>query len=63
MPLIKTGVNDYGMKPSPQPSGKVCTDNSSTLPGLPGRSTGAGQIEQVIFDENASLPDKSGKKG
>lgn len=60
--VIKTGVNDYGMKPSTNPSGKVCTDTASTVYGLPGRTKGGDQILEIIFDENASLPSKSGSK-
>jgi hypothetical protein len=59
---IKTGVDDYGMKPSPKPSGKVCTDAESTVPGLPERTKGKDQIEEVIYDENASLPERTGGK-
>lgn len=59
---IKTGVNDYGAKPSPEPSGNVCTDASSTLKGLPSRTTGSPQIKEVIFDEAAGIPSRSGGK-
>ncbi len=60
--IIKTGVSDYGTKPSPEPSGKVCTDTASTLKELPGRTKGGGQIEEVIYDENSSLPERTGGK-
>lgn len=60
--MIKTGVSDYGMKPSHNPSGKVCTDSSSTVPGLPSRTKGGDQVNEVIYDENATLPSKSGGK-
>ena len=37
---IKTGVSDYGMKPSPTPSGKVCTDGKMTTVDVPTRTKG-----------------------
>lgn len=59
---IKTGVSDYGMKPSPTPSGKVCTDaKMSTVP-VPTRTTGSASIPEVTLDENVSLPKYSGGK-
>jgi len=44
------------------PSGKVCTDAESTVKGLPGRTKGPGQIEEVIYDENMGIPHRSGGK-
>lgn len=59
---IKTGVSDYGMKPSPEPSGKVCTDGKMSTVDVPGRSTGGPQIKEVTLDENVSLPTRTGGK-
>lgn len=60
--IVKTGVSDYGMKPSHEPSGKVCTDGKMTTVDVPGRSTGSNTVKEVTLDENASLPSKSGGK-
>lgn len=62
MSLIKTGVNDYGMKPSPKPSGKVCVNGVDSPSDLPKRTVGSDTIPEVTYDENASLPTKSGGK-
>lgn len=59
---IKTGVSDYGMKPSPTPSGKVCTDGKMTTVDVPTRTKGPNSIPEVTLDENASLPKYSGGK-
>lgn len=59
---IKTGVNDYGMKPSPNPSGKVCTDGKMTTVDVPGRTSGSASIPEVTLDENVSLPKRTGGK-
>lgn len=59
---IKTGVSDYGMKPSPEPSGNVCTDGKMTTVPVPGRTTGGPQIPEVTLDENVSLPKRTGGK-
>lgn len=59
---IKTGVSDYGMKPSPTPSGKVCTDGKMTTVPVPGRTSGSASIPEVTLDENASLPTRTGGK-
>lgn len=58
--LIKTGVSDYGMKPSTKPSGNVCT-NGVKHPDLPTRTTGSDSILEVVLDENANLPKGTGK--
>lgn len=58
---VKTGVSDYGMKPSPNPSGNVVTDGKMTTVDVPTRTKGGPQIPEVTLDENASLPKKSGK--
>ena len=62
MGYIKTGVNDYGAKPSPKPSGKVCTDGKMTTVSVPTRTSGSASIPEVTTDENASLPVRSGGK-
>jgi len=62
MSIIKSGVSDYGMKPSPKPSGKVCTDAKTSTVGLPGRTTGSTSVPEVIFDENGKLPGMTGGK-
>lgn len=59
---IKSGVSDYGMRPSPNPSGKVCTDGKMTTVPVPGRTMGSNSIVEVTLDENASLPKYSGGK-
>lgn len=58
---IKSGVSDYGMKPSPNPSGKVCTDGKMTTVDVPTRTKGGTQIPEVTLDENASLPKRTGR--
>jgi len=60
--IIKTGVSDYGMKPSPEPSGKVCTDGKMTTVDVPTRTKGGPQIPEVTLDENVSLPKRTGSK-
>jgi len=62
MSVIKTGVSDYGMKPSPKPSGKVCTDGKVSTVDLPARTTGSNSIPEVTYDENVSLPSRTGGK-
>jgi hypothetical protein len=59
---IKTGVSDYGAKPSPKPSGKVCTDGKASTANLPARTTGSASIPEVTYDENAGLPSRTGGK-
>lgn len=59
---VATGVSDYGMKPSCQPSGKVLTDGKMATVDVPTRTTGAGTVPEVTLDLNASLPSKSGGK-
>jgi hypothetical protein len=40
-----------------EPTGHVTTNGKvSTIPGLPTRTTGAGQLEEVYYDHNADLP-------
>lgn len=59
---IKTGVSDYGMKPSCEPSGKVITDGKMTTVDVPSRTTGPNSIPEVTTDINASLPTRTGGK-
>lgn len=59
---IKTGVSDYGMKPSPNPSGKVCTDGKMTTVAVPTRTSGPASIPEVTLDENVGLPARTGGK-
>ena len=58
--IIKSGVSTYGMKPSPEPSGKVITDGKMTTVDVPGRTKGGPQIAEVTLDQNANLPSRSG---
>ena len=59
---VKTGVSDYGMKPSPKPSGHVCVNGKVSTADLPSRTTGPNSIDEITYDENASLPKYSGGK-
>lgn len=59
---IKTGVSDYGFKPSCKPSGNVVTDGKMTTVDVPERSTSSISIPEVTLDTNASLPKYSGGK-
>lgn len=60
--IIKTGVNDYGFKPSCKPSGNVVTDGKMATVPVPARTTGAGTIPEVTLDQAAGLPGRSGGK-
>jgi len=62
MNIIKTGVSDYGMKPSPKPSGNVVTDGKMTTVPVPTRTTGANTIPEVTLDQAGGLPGRSGGK-
>jgi len=58
--MIKTGVSDYGMKPSCEPSGNVVTDGKMTTVPVPSRTSGANSIPEVTLDQSAGLPSRSG---
>lgn len=60
--IIKTGVSDYGTKPSCEPSGKVVTDGKMSTVDVPTRTKGGGQVPEVTLDINMGLPTKSGGK-
>lgn len=62
MSIIKTGVSDYGFKPSYKPSGNVITDGKMTTANVPERTTGPNSVPEVTTDTNASLPGKTGGK-
>lgn len=55
--FVRTPMTEVG-KASPRPSGKVQTDGKSSPIDLPERTKSSDAIPEVLYDNNANLPER-----